>query len=176
MEKCTKPELLLIAKVFKIDVAPGANRAEVKHCVEAKLAAQGLIMSEGTQSQGAAAIPLGESQASAIYSAEGSSPTPANVAEGDSLESLGLALRLRETVTVELDRTPAPPARSPPTSGNETASSFPATEVDTLSLSTWHWFLTLRRRTLTHTLRRLNALPPLLSGPETCGVSCCNVN
>ena len=117
LDKCTKPELLAIAKVFHIDIPSGANKAEVKSQISAKLAESGImedqipastISATGTESATAPTISATESATDGTAVAPSINPATAGTegpptsppSEGDSHGGLELALRLKE---VELE-------------------------------------------------------------------------
>ena len=148
LDKCTKPELLAIAKVFHIDIPSGANKAEVKSQISAKLAESGImedqiptaaISATESATDGTAFAPSVD-PATAGIGTEGPSTSPPS--EGDSHGGLELALRLKEVElevkkkeielmrlrirAIELDRSPAPQSHTP---GNISPS--PSAMVDT---------------------------------------------
>ena len=152
LDECTKPELLLIAKVFKADVNAGANKAEIKQSVMDKLIEKGII--DGASEP--AVIPSvrprvhsGQGVDEAVasppsYGTKVSPTTPDKPSEGDP-GGLELALRLREVElqmktqevellrlrnrAAELDRLPNPRSTIQGTSPPSQSSSVSAFDI-----------------------------------------------
>ena len=136
LEKCTKLELLAIAKAFNVDVSAGANKAELQTCILEKLSKIGVMSDSEITLQnaaatvtGAAAAPAG-GHAQAVVGTEASPDVDPNAAGEDPHGGLELALRLKRAElelkqkeiemmhlrirAAELDRLPAPLSTSPP--------------------------------------------------------------
>ena len=108
LDNFTKVELGLVAKVFKIPVPPGANKAVLQRCVEEKLTERGLMQVVSGE-QASAVRPtgsVGTAPHSPAYSGRGdggasSSPPDVDsmvshaIARGDS-QSLELAIQMRQ--------------------------------------------------------------------------------
>ena len=118
LDKCTKPELLAIAKVFHIDIPSGANKAEVKSQISVKLAESGIMEDQipaatisATESATAPTISATESATDGTAVAPSINPATAGTegpptsppSEGDSHAGLELALRLKQ-VELELKK------------------------------------------------------------------------
>ena len=153
LEKCTKPELLAIAKLFKVEVPTGANKAEVKNLLLDRLAVFGIMSDTDvpnpllTATDGAAHGPIVAQEPGTSTEGVATSPhVDPHPSEEVPREGLELALRLKKVElevkereielmhlrirAAELDRSPAPQSHRPQVSNTSFSPSSSAT-VDT---------------------------------------------